>query len=113
MSKGELLTTIRTKKINGKNRLKVQVWKFTRGGSKSPCQILYKYRGRWITPYEQKLRWVKLDLAQTFSIFLQRLYVPRIKDMLFTENPLLASIKKHDSNTFQGKLLPIPLITRK
>jgi hypothetical protein len=98
------------KKINGINNLTVEVWSTSRGGTHSPIVFYLKYKGRWVSPYEMRLRWQHKDLLSwLMNLTLKALYSgPMLKDLIYEENPFLKLIPKNDG--FAGKSFPVPLI---
>lgn len=85
----------------------VEVWAFSRNGSKSPTLVCYKYNDRWISPFEQHVRsWEEIPLTFFFRIYYDRPGAIRIKDLLYVENPFLKLIPKDTP----GGFFPVPLV---
>lgn len=100
--------TIKLRKLNGKYRLQVKVYSFTRGGKDSPTAIYLWYRNRWISPLEMRLRWEPLSL---FQLMLMTYLTPKITDLIMSENPFLKLIECSDE--FTGSYIQVPLIYEK
>ncbi len=100
---------LKTKKLGGVNHLKVTVWGFKRAGSQAPETIYYKYRGRWISRYERRLRWSSENLVSFFmQHYLSAHYAPIISEMIWQDNPFLKMIEKDGS--FSGTYIPVPIM---
>ncbi len=98
------------KKINGINNLTVEVWSTSRGGTDSPVSYYLKYRGRWVSPLERRLRWKDGELSSwLMQIVLKEIYSGAIlKDLVYSENPFLKMIVLKEE--YSGSLYPIPII---
>lgn len=75
----------------------------SRGGTLSPQLFLILYKGRRITPYEQRVKGYKVSAM----VMLKFYYREPIIDLLYQDNPFLKAITKKD--TWTGAYIPIPL----
>jgi hypothetical protein len=74
--------------------LNIEVWTTSRDGSHSPLMILYKYKGRWITEFEQKHRqWRLINIGILFKALYSR-PANVLKDLVYDHNPFLKMISK-------------------
>lgn len=83
----------------------VEVYQASRLGTKSPMTFYYKFNGRFITPFEIKIRkWSGL----TFTILLKATYSNVDMEAIFMQrNYLLENIQK--TQKWVGGFLPIPV----
>ncbi len=86
----------------------VDFYESGRGGTKSPLFWCYKYNGRFITPFERRVRgWDDPSMVQWLKIIYDSVDSPNIRDLLYERNPFLELIPKGE---FVGSLYPIPII---
>lgn len=102
--KAYLRGTHTAKKVGGKNKLRVEVWEFTRGGTKSPSSYYFKYRGKWVSPLAIRLKWE----WSWFSFSFRLMYSDAIQDLVYAKNPFLELI--HKNPNWDGKYIPVPLV---
>lgn len=70
-------------------RVNVEVWEATRGGTKSPVSQYYRFQNRWITPFEQDL-YVQLTFGDLFKL----VYHAPIQDLISESNTFINLISK-------------------
>jgi hypothetical protein len=63
----------------------------SRQGTKSPELYLIIYKGKRYTPYEQALGLISLTWISVAKMYYD---FPKMKDLIYAENPLLALIPK-------------------
>lgn len=83
----------------------VHAFKVGREGTKAPWEIYYKYNGRWITPFEQRIKgWKALDLNAILRFTYSAL---KMEHLIYRNNPLLQMIPKGSS--WSGAYLKLPI----
>lgn len=71
----------------------VEIWETSRGGTKSPSTLYYRYNNRWISPFEQKIRnWEGISLTILFKL----VYSDSIKDLIRSDCSIFNTIKKYE-----------------
>lgn len=56
-----------------------------RKGSLSPQAVYYRYKGRWISAFERKIRGWSFPISLLFKV----VYQEGLKDLVYKDNPLL------------------------
>lgn len=88
-------------------KIKTEIMFLGRGGSKSPEMWVIKYKGRLITPFEQRLKGWSFPL----DTLLKKIYKDEIiANLVYNENPFLAMIKPDSS--WGSKYIPIPMVRK-
>lgn len=77
------------------NRGLAKVYFTTRGGTKSPKSIYIYYKGRWISPFEQRVRkWIYRDNVFLLRCFGKLFYKNQpVQEVLWVNNAMLDEIK--------------------
>jgi hypothetical protein len=76
-------------KLNGG---RLEIWSTGRGGTKSPTSFYYRFEGRFVSPFEQRVRvWPNIHGVLINSV-LRKVYKPYLKDLIYQDNPFLARL---------------------
>lgn len=82
-----------------------------RGGTSSPELYLFKYKGRLVTPFENKIRSIYSTSLILYLLF-ERTYKDSIKDLIYRDNPFLRLVPKEDTrirNTYLTYVSPLKI----
>lgn len=91
----------------GKN-VKVDAYLMGRSGRNSPASLYFKYKGRWISPYEQEKRgWSTEGNIAIMSMWLKHLYSETIQKKMNLPNPFLDMVNATKIN-WSGLSISIP-----
>lgn len=83
----------------------VDIYEQGRDGSKSPKHWYYKYKGRWISQLEQRVRnWAPLGMNTMVKLIYSD---TKLASLIYKNNPPLAMIPKHPD--FMGSHYPVPV----
>lgn len=89
---------------NGK-KVTVDIERHSRNGSKSPQLDIYIFKGKRITPFEQRIRGWGITLHGLFKT----VYSNKLSDFLYQENHLMKLIKKDTKWSGSKYVTPVVL----